>query len=149
MEGKREIWILRHAEAEPTGPEGDASRVLTGRGRSRAGDLGRLLAKRELLPSRVVSSPYLRARETAALVAAAAAHGVEVEIDLRLEPGGDGEDLAAAALEDGALPALLVGHNPDLEDLVHALSGTPVAMRKGMLVRIAFERSRGRIVEVI
>lgn len=149
MPPPREIWILRHAEAASTGPEGDASRPLTRGGRSRAEEVGRALAKRGLHPARVLTSPYLRARDTAALVASASARGVEVEEDGRLEPGGDPEGLAREALEEGPLPALLVGHNPDLGDLVLSLSGAPVAMRKGMLVRLAMEGRRGRIVEVL
>ena len=150
MSRVREIWILRHAEAESTGPEGDASRRLTGDGRRRAKEVGRSLADRGLKPGRVVTSPYLRARETAEIAAAEAAPKIGIEEDVRLEPGGDTGDAARAILHDGPLPALLVGHNPDLSELVLALSGSPVAMRKGMLVRLEFEgRGKARIAEVL
>ena len=78
MSRVRELWILRHAEAESTGPEGDASRVLTGDGRRRAKEVGRSLADRGLRAARVVTSPYLRARETAGLAAAEAAPGIGI-----------------------------------------------------------------------
>jgi phosphohistidine phosphatase len=150
MSRARELWILRHAEAESTGPEGDASRRLTRDGRHRAREVGRSLADRGLRPGRVVSSPYLRARETAEIAAAEAAPGLGIELDPGLEPGGDPGEAARAILRDGALPALLVGHNPDLSELVLALTGSPVAMRKGMLVRLEFgARGRARIAEVL
>src|SRR5688572_14256674 len=149
MKAIRELWILRHAEAEPSGPEGDASRELTPSGRRRAADVGRELAARGLRPARVVTSPYVRARETAVLAADAAAPGLEPEEDERLEPGMDAEGAARAILAEGRLPALLVGHNPDLGELVFAFSGAPVAMRKGMLVRLEFPlRGKARIAEV-
>jgi phosphohistidine phosphatase SixA len=62
----------------------------------------------------------------------------------------DAEGAARAILDEGRLPALLVGHNPDLGELVFALSGAPVAMRKGMLVRLELPaRGKARIAEVI
>jgi len=150
MASASEIWILRHAEAAPTGPEGDASRALTPSGRRRAEEVGRSLADRGLRPARVVSSPYARARETAVLAAAIAAPGLVPEEDERLEPGAGAERAARALLDEGPLPVLVVGHEPELGEVVLALSGAPVAMRKGMLVRIAFGGpGPGRIVEVL
>jgi phosphohistidine phosphatase len=130
-----EIWILRHDEAEPAGPGGDAARRLTPEGEAHA-------AKLALKPARVVSSPLVRARRTAAL----AAPGLEVEIDPRLAPGRDAEAVAADALAEGPHPVLLVGHNPDLESVVFALTGTAVPLGKGTLVRVAVEDGRGRVV---
>jgi phosphohistidine phosphatase len=148
MADPREIWILRHAEASPTGEEGDASRLLTPKGERRAVEVGRALAARGLRPARILASPLARARATADLVAEAA-EAAAPEVDRRLAPGEDAEARAREVLAEGPHPALLVGHNPDLEGVVLALTGTPVALRKGMLVRIAHDGRRGTILEVL
>ncbi len=145
---EREVWILRHGEAEPAeGRSGDAGRRLTAAGERAAEMLGRSLAARGLRAARVITSPLVRARRTAALAAGAGlAPALPVEEDRRLAPGGDARDLAAEVLVEGRLPALLVGHNPDLEGLVLALTGEAVPLGKGAFVRIAFEGGRGRVV---
>lgn len=149
MPADPEIWILRHGEAQPASePGGDAGRRLTAAGERAAEALGRSLAARGLRAARVVTSPLARARRTAALAAGAGlAPAVPVEEDRRLAPGGNSRDLAGEVLGDGRLPALLVGHNPDLEDLVFALTGATVPLGKGAFVRIAFAAGKGRIIE--
>ncbi len=139
----REIWILRHDDAEPGGRAGDGARRLTPAGEAHAAALGRGLAARGLRAARVLSSPLVRARRTAELVAP----GVEVEIEPRLAPGRDAEGAAFEALEEGPWPVLLVGHAPDVEALVLALAGVSVPMGKGALVRIEREEGRGRVIE--
>lgn len=139
----REIWILRHDDAEASGPAGDSSRRLTPAGEAHAAALGRDLSSRGLGAGRVLSSPLVRARRTAELVA----NGVEVEIDPRLAPGRDAETAALDALEEGPWPVLVVGHAPDVESLVHALSGESIPMGKGAFVRIAREDGAGRVLE--
>jgi phosphohistidine phosphatase len=138
-----EIWILRHDEAAPAGASGDGARRLTPAGEAHAAALGRDLAARGLRAARILSSPLVRARRTAEIVSG----GVEVELENRLSPGGDAEAAAADALAEGPHPVLLVGHNPDLEILVHALTGTAVPMGKGAFVRIERDGARGRVVE--
>jgi phosphohistidine phosphatase len=146
----REIWILRHATAEDArAPGEDAARRLTRAGEAEALAVGRAVAARGLGAARVVTSPLVRARLTARLAASAglASPAVEVEEDRRLAPGGDPEQLARDCLEEGRLPALLVGHNPDLEELVQALCGASIKLRKGAFVRISFEGRKGALVE--
>jgi phosphohistidine phosphatase len=145
-----EIWILRHCDAEPAGAKGDAGRRLSDAGARHAEEIGRTLAARGLRAARVLTSPLARARQTASLAAAAGlAPGVTPEEEPRLAPGGDFVGLAREVLEEGPLPALLVGHNPDLEGLAFALSGERVAVAKGTFLRIEFEADRGRLVERI
>lgn len=138
-----EIWILRHDEAAPAGAAGDGARRLTPEGEAHAAALARDLAARGLRPARILSSPLVRARRTAEIVA----RGAEVEIEPRLCPGGDAEAAAAEALAEGPHPVLLVGHNPDLEILVRALTGAAVPFGKGTLVRVERDGDRGRVVE--
>jgi phosphohistidine phosphatase SixA len=89
------LFLVRHAEAAPGDP--DELRPLTAAGRVVARDLGERLAPEH--PDAVVSSPLLRARETAEQIARAA--GLTAEADDRLAPGATAEDLQAAVAERG------------------------------------------------
>ena len=77
------LILVRHAHSDPGDP--DELRPLSARGREEARALGERLAVER--PDAVVSSPLLRARETAAAIAKAA--GIELRIDERLAPGAD------------------------------------------------------------
>jgi len=91
---------------------------LSPKGRKRARELGDELGA--LQPDAVVSSPLLRARETAAPIAEAA--GLELLIDDRLEPGATVEDVRAVVAGRGET-VVTVGHVPDCEEIYLALTG--------------------------
>ena len=109
------VVIVRHAKAAPGNP--DELRPLTPEGREQARALGEQL--RPLAPDAVVSSPLLRARETASALGLG-----EPEIDERLAPGATPEDVRAAA-EDRGETVVVVGHQPDCGRAVAALAGGP------------------------
>jgi phosphohistidine phosphatase SixA len=110
------LFLVRHAEAAPGEP--DELRPLTAAGREQARALGERLA--EAHPALVVSSPLLRARETADAIARAA--GAELRVDERLAPGASVHDLLAAI--DGAGETVVtVGHQPDCSEIAEALGG--------------------------
>ena len=109
------LVIVRHAEAAPGNP--DELRPLTPRGREQARLLGQELRTHGLAPDVIVSSPLLRARETAAALGLG-----EPEIDERLAPGATPEDVRAAASDRGAT-VVVVGHQPDCGRAVAALTG--------------------------
>ena len=111
--------VVRHAKAAPGEP--DDLRPLTDQGREAARTLGELLAERK--PDAVVSSPLLRARETARAIASAA--GLETDVDERLAPGADADDLRAAVDGRGET-VVTVGHEPDCSEIVLALTGREV-----------------------
>ena len=118
------VILVRHAEAAPGEP--DAQRPLTAAGREAARELAaRLAAER---PSFVLSSPLLRARETATPIAEAA--GVALEVDHRLAPGAGVDDLRAATTGKGE-PVVVVGHQPDCGEIVLALTGEHVRFPPG------------------
>ena len=110
------IFLVRHAEAAPGDP--DELRPLTEAGRAAARELGEKLAAHN--PDAVVSSPLLRARETAELIARAA--GLEPEPEEKLAPGADVTDLSAAVSGRGDT-IVVVGHQPDCSEIVLALTG--------------------------
>ncbi|MFL5841012.1 MAG: SixA phosphatase family protein [Thermoleophilaceae bacterium] len=122
------IWFLRHGDAEDTEPDFD--RHLTDKGRRQSRSAGLALAALGVQIEVCLSSPKVRARETAEL--ACEALGVEVTPDERLAGGRfDPLDLTAG-LDD----ALLVGHEPDFSDAVGQLTGGRVDMKKGGLAAV-------------
>jgi phosphohistidine phosphatase len=121
----RQLIILRHGEAELGAGIDDFDRMLTARGESDAGIIGKWLGDKSLLPGRILSSPAARAVATAEL--AAAACGVEPDIirfDRRMYLASI-EDLFAIveATPAGCNCLILVGHNPGLETLLDSLVG--------------------------
>jgi phosphohistidine phosphatase len=122
------IWFLRHGDAEHTEPDFD--RRLTGKGRRQSRDAGLALAALGIEIELCLSSPKVRARETAEL--ACDALGAEVSLDERLAGGRfDPLDLTA-----GLDTVLLVGHEPDFSDAVGQLTGGTVDMKKGGLAAV-------------
>jgi phosphohistidine phosphatase len=139
--GVVELCLLRHAHAgdSDTWHQPDELRPLTEKGRRQAERLGRLLAAAGCTPDAVLTSPLVRARETAAIVADIL--GVTARDEPRL---GEALDLATldAILDAAGSPRrpIIVGHDPDFSGLVSELVGAPIAMRKGSLARIDVER---------
>ena len=118
------VFLVRHAKAEPGFP--DELRALTPKGKARARELGEELATAG--PAAVRSSPLVRARQPAEPLATAA--GVELRVDERLSPGADADDVRAA-VEGLEGPVVLVGHQPDLSEIVFDLTGREVGFKTG------------------
>ena len=102
------VYLVRHAEAAPGEP--DELRALTSEGRRAARDLGERLAGEGVRPDAVISSPLLRARETADEIGRAV--GVEPEADDRLGFGATAAGLRDA-VEGRGDKVVAVGHQPD------------------------------------
>jgi phosphohistidine phosphatase len=111
------LLIVRHAEAAPGSP--DELRALTPAGRAEARALGRRLRDARLVPDAVVTSPLLRARETAVALGLG-----EPTVDERLAPGAAPEDIREAAADRGTT-VLVVGHQPDCGQAAAAFAGGP------------------------
>ena len=126
------LILVRHAEAAAGEP--DELRPLTPAGRKAAQALGARLAARR--PQAVVSSPLLRARQTAEPIARAA--GVEAAVDARIGPGATLESLreAVAALGD---PVVAVAHQPDCGEIVLALTGETAPFPPGGVAELELE----------
>jgi phosphohistidine phosphatase len=123
------LFVVRHAEAAPGEP--DELRPLTDAGRAVARALGERLAGEQV--DAVLSSPLLRARETAAVIARAV--GVEPEPDERLAPGASAADLREAIAGRGAT-IVAVGHQPDCSEIVLMLAGRVQAFAPGSLAEV-------------
>jgi phosphohistidine phosphatase len=112
------VYLCRHAEAAPGDP--DALRPLTAKGVEQAQRLAERLAREQPPPAIVLSSPMLRARQTAEAIARAT--GAEARADPRLAPGATVESLREL-LDDVEGPVATVGHQPDCSEIVVALTG--------------------------
>jgi phosphohistidine phosphatase len=137
-----QLWLLRHGEAEPHDARSDDDRRLTERGEAQARDAGRALATLGVHFGLVFTSPKVRAFDTARL--ACEALSVEPVVHPPLGAGLDVHEalaLAAAGGPDGR--TLLVGHEPDLSNVVHELTGGRAQMKKGGLAAIALRSTTG------
>ena len=120
------IYLLRHGDAED-GDGDDAGRHLTPKGERQAEAAGRALAARGAAIETCLTSPKLRAAETARL--ACEPLGLEPETAAELRSGR----FDALGLAAGRGDVLLVGHEPDLSAEVARLTGASVKLRKGGL----------------
>lgn len=114
------VFLIRHAKAEPGEP--DELRALNERGKGQARELGERLAQDGVRPDAVLSSPLLRARQTADAIARAT--GTVAEVDERLAPGATADDLRDAVKGRGAT-VVAVGHQPDCSQIAAAITGGP------------------------
>jgi phosphohistidine phosphatase len=121
------LYLLRHGDAED-GNGDDAARRLTEKGERQANAAGAALASLGAEIDACLTSPRIRAAETARL-ACEHLHGIEPETRPELS-GGDFDALALAA---GRANVLLVGHEPDLSNEIARLTGASVKLRKGGL----------------
>jgi phosphohistidine phosphatase len=148
----RQLWLLRHADAEPHGTRMDAKRRLTTRGESQARAAGLALAGLALDFDAALFSPKVRARQTAELVAE---RWGEQQRALLSEhpPLASGFDARGALAELAGLPAdgrlLLVGHEPDLSSVIDELTGARVDLKKGGLAVVRVEDSKPRLDGVV
>lgn len=123
------LLVVRHAEAAPGEP--DQLRPLTDAGRAAARALAERLAA--LHPDTVLSSPLLRARETAEAIAHAA--GLVAEPDERLAPGATAE-LVREAIAGRGETVVIVGHQPDCSAIVLALTCERIGFEPGAVHKV-------------
>jgi len=131
MLGSVRVYLCRHAKAAPGEP--DDLRELTPKGRRQAEALGEQLAALPNPPALVLSSPLVRARQTAEAIAAAT--GAQLEIERRLAPGATVDELRdAVAGRDG--PVATVGHQPDCSEIAFAVTGVDPGFSPGAMAEL-------------
>jgi phosphohistidine phosphatase len=137
------LYLLRHAEAEPHRAD-DSSRILTEKGEEQARAAGAFLCNRGLRPDLILTSPVLRAKQTATLAAK----------ELKAEEPTEASWLACGMNPERALAELaayaklaavmIVGHEPDFSALVaHLLdlgSSSSINISKASLTCIEIVR---------
>jgi phosphohistidine phosphatase len=132
-----QLYLLRHADAgDPMAWSGDdADRPLSSKGKRQAKRLGSFLAEIGWKPDLILTSPKVRAAQTAKIV------GRAVEV----EPADEAPLATAFELSDvsdmlgahpGARRVVLVGHDPDFSAIASTLTGAAIELRKGAIARI-------------
>jgi phosphohistidine phosphatase len=148
-----ELYVLRHGRAEERGADypDDSRRPLTPEGRERIVKVAAAMALLGVRYDRLLTSPFARARETAEIVARA--HGTKemLEEASELAQGRGPEGVLRKLRRDHAKrdAILLVGHEPDLGELVSELAtgasgGLSISLKKGGLVKLDVTRLASR-----
>jgi phosphohistidine phosphatase len=144
----KELWLLRHGDAESGDGRDDAERRLTERGDRQARDAGAALAGLGLRFVAALTSPRARARDSARL--ACGPLGLEPIDHGPLSQGFDA-DAALTVLaghEDGAA-VLMVGHEPDFSQVVHDLTGGRIDLKKGGVAAVRLDGARGELIVLL
>jgi phosphohistidine phosphatase len=113
------LFLVRHAHADPGEP--DEQRSLSDRGRTEARTVAESLAATPAPPVLVLTSPLLRARQTAEEIARVTS--AEVRVDARLAPGATAATLREAIRQETG-PVAAVCHQPDCSDVALELTGS-------------------------
>jgi len=142
------LWILRHGDAEPHDAKPDPERDLTPRGQQQSRDAGAALAALGVELAAAFTSPKIRARDTALL--ACESLGADPVDHKPLHSGFDADDAREllAGVDDGDR-ILIVGHEPDLSQVVHDLTGARVDLKKGGVAAVRTDGSRAELIVLL
>jgi phosphohistidine phosphatase len=141
------LFILRHGIAVEHGPashENDEERPLTSKGERKVRTIADAMKALEISFDLILSSPLVRARETAAIVADALKAKKRLELTDTLEPQESAQPVIEYLADHGAVDdVLLVGHEPFLSRLISLLisgdSEASVLLKKGGFCKLSIE----------
>jgi len=137
------IYVVRHGIAEERSPgvEGDPGRRLTPAGAELMKQEARALAALDLGLDVILTSPLVRAVQTAQILAEAIGARNGFRADQRLAPGFTARHLGEIVSEHRSAKAvLIVGHEPSLSEVVGQVTGgSRVTLKKGGIARIDIE----------
>lgn len=133
------LYFVRHGKAEDANGGSDAARRLTKGGEARLRDAAALWRRVNLRPDLVLTSPLVRAVQTARILA----DGLDLKEspveDERLAPGASWARIAQALGDHGSPRRVaLVGHQPDLGEAVELLTGATARLRPGGVACVEF-----------
>lgn len=129
------LYLLRHGHAEPGGSISDHDRELTREGIERLQTAARVMRQLNVSPARIFSSPRVRARQTAEIVAEATGTPVEIRDEVNFSFDRQAIRALIQDLPDSD-DVMFVGHEPSFSMAVHSLTGAEVEMKKGGLARV-------------
>ena len=134
------LYFLRHGDAGQAWATNDEQRPLSAEGEAALAAAAATWTRLKLRPEVVLTSPLVRARQTADLLCQGIGCAAQPIVDERLRPGaGWGEMARAMAAHPSAARVCFVGHEPDLSQVVAQLTGaSSVRMRKGGLACVEF-----------
>ena len=138
---QKTLFLVRHAKSSWDDPKlPDKDRPLSDRGKRDAPKMGKRLAKRDVKPELILSSPAMRALATAEIIARKLDYKVKsVVVDARLY-AGDADELLNVIhkLDDELESVMLFGHNPELTELAHRLSSEITHMPTCAVAQLTF-----------
>ena len=153
-----ELYILRHGIAVEPGTAGyadDSERPLTPKGEGKMKQISKAMKALELSFDRILSSPYVRARQTAEIVAEAFDAARKLDFSGSLTPNGSSKKLIELLDQMDPPPnsVLLVGHEPYLSGLISLLvsgdSNLSIVMKKGGVCKLTVDSLKhGRCAEL-
>ncbi len=132
------LLLLRHAKSSWDQPgQHDHERPLNKRGKKEAPKVGKYLKEKDLLPDLVLSSTARRAQDTAQAVVEESGFSGQIDLyqDLYLSDTACYLDILRR-LPDSADRVLVVGHNPDLEQLLTLLTDVTQHLTTAMLAQV-------------
>ncbi len=150
-----DLFFVRHGPAEPkvNWSGDDLERPLSDEGRLIVEEVAARLAQYRMRPERVVTSPYVRARQTARILAEHLGLGDRIVVDARLIPGFGLRQLGKVLAEHADCRSLmLVGHGPDITQVVRALTGGRLTIRKAGVAQVDLsdpEALKGRLLSLL
>ena len=136
------LFLVRHAKSSRDDPSlPDRDRPRDDRGKQDAPKMGKRLAKRDVKPDLLVSSPALRALTTAQLIAEEVGYKrKDIVVDDRLYASSPDDLLAVIRTLDKKLDrVMLFGHNPEFTDLAHRLSSEIIDMPTSAVAEFNFD----------
>lgn len=141
------LYLMRHGIAEDAAPSGgDSERRLTQDGTLRTAMVAKCLNRLGLSFDCIVSSPYVRARETAQIVSRITEHTETPSLDSRLAPFASFDDVCELIAEHSDVDALLLtGHEPSMSTFISGLVGDgrlTIEVKKASVTAIALHQTR-------
>ncbi|MGH2523870.1 MAG: phosphohistidine phosphatase SixA [Anaerolineales bacterium] len=135
------LYLVRHGLANwPAWSGPDDERPLTPEGAQLIQAEGKALARLGLKPELILHSPLVRARDTAQLIGEALAIPDRVREHALLRPGFSAKALKKLLREHAQIEDLmLVGHAPDVSEVVQALTGGSVKFKEGTVACVKIE----------
>jgi phosphohistidine phosphatase len=149
------LFFLRHGVAEPAhGTIGDRDRALTEEGRHQVQQIAQALRRLNIRPEIILTSPLIRATQTAGIVAPVL--DVRLETIQELQPGCTLDDLQRLLRRYPHESVMLVGHEPDFSSLAARLINADergILLKKGGIIRVDVDgrpqAGRGRLVTLL
>jgi phosphohistidine phosphatase len=153
------LYLLRHGIAVDPGKSGlarDAERPLLPKGRRRLRQIATAMSALKISFDIIISSPYVRAKQTAEIVAKSLKHRKQLKFSDELTPGGNPKLLIQRLndLQPQPKNILLVGHEPYLSKLIALLTtgntSMEIDLKRGSLCKLEVESLRyGRCATLV
>jgi phosphohistidine phosphatase len=147
------IYIVRHASAgeHMANPKKDEKRPLDADGIEQCGYVGRALAAMNVQPEVIVSSPFKRATQTAALVGNEIGYEGKIQLEPAMQPEASFADFRRMLEKYAKYEAVMVvGHNPSITEflariITKSANEALLEFKKGAVARVETVRHAARL----